>query len=243
METKNEAPAWATQPLLTADTCDNLTWQNASEFYTRYNEPEDRKDSMEKARDKAKGAYLLASAVINRSRLCTAESLGLKETMKTLRTERDILLSGTSLSGEQMEQHRAYSAQADQEIQNSLKQSKKLEPAQKKTMTLSISMYLLGSYMTYDLKKRVEKYTTEVENKKDHASQYKKDGNYAGAAIEGYTALKGGLDLTSLGTFLPGHVQKVVVTGAELRKFAKNNKLEVPADATRFYHETNGEAW
>lgn len=243
-EPKENAPSvWASEPLLTAENCDNLTWENVASFNEKYSQPVDEADPMDKASEKAKNTYTLAAAVINRSNLCTAESLGLKQTMDNLLLEREVLLSGTSLSDEQIKQHRVYSEQANREIRDKLAQTKAVEPQQKKTMALSFGMFFLGSYLTYELKGRVEKLSKEVSKKKKTSLNSFKEGNLFGGLADAGNTLTGGLDMVNLATVLPGHVTDVSITGVDLHKFAISNDIVVPNDATRYYTQTTGEAW
>lgn len=235
-----EQPLWANEPLVTVDECNSFTMENIESFMTTYsaNSQEIETDSAKLAGKKAMERYTLAAVLVNRAQLCMAEALNMKETIDTLRKEREILLSGTSMSKGEIEKHRQYSAQASEEVRAYSAKIDTIEPEKRETLILGISTYLTGTYTTVRVQDAVERFIKKSSDAiSNNTAKAKSSENKAmgwinaGLAVFDTTA-GGSATLYNIGSGMTDHLLNLYDTGTYLMSFAQSENLELPSDAT-----------
>jgi hypothetical protein len=242
-----EAPAWASEPLIQEDKCDSFSKENITSFVLTYQQqPFTLQTSASEAGKRAMQTYTLASALINRSQLCLAESLNLKATSEILLKEKEILLSGTSLSKKEIEKHRAYSSEASKEIQLATSKIDELSPEKRKTFILGVGTYLAGSYQTVRIKEAVANYLSKTSDTVTaNASLAQSSGNNpVGWLVAGLniatTATSGAATMYNIGGGLPDHLTNLYDTSQHLIEFSQSENLSLPSDITDEFMSVTG---
>lgn len=229
--TQVSKPLWADEPLLSASECNNLTAENITSFLVKYGTTSSlglsasSRDLMEK--------YTFSSALINRANSCMAQALDLKEVVAQLDIERKILLSGTSLSSEEMDKHRAISASASDEIRSRAEQSGELGDEQKNNFTIGIVAYLGGIYETAGMREEVQKVATDMASAAS--------GNVMASGFSmASTLIGGGSALYTVASGFPDHGKKIYNTAEFLIDYSQSNDIDLPADATNQFGDVGG---
>lgn len=235
---KTTAPAWANEPLITAGECNSFTMDNVSSFVSTYDsQPMGPKDSAELAGQKAMDKYTLAAVLVNRAQLCMAQALDLKGTIETLEKEREILLSGTSLSKEEIEKHREYSAQASAEVKKFTSEIDTIEPEKRESLTLGIATFLTGSYTTVRVTDAVQTYIQRTSDDVSSSAKVAQRQNTAQSWLAAGQSIfskasGGGTVIYNIASGMTDHVMSLYDTGNYFMEFAKSQDLNLPADAT-----------
>ena len=238
-----EKPAWQNEKLITCDVCDSITYDNVTSFLKAYNLEEQKQRAS--AKDEAKGrelmqSYTMASLLINRSQLCMAQALKLKKVTENLLKEKEILLSGTSLSKKEIKKHREYSKEAGQEIIDATKKTGKLTQEQRKNFTFGTATYLTGTYMTQKTVKDAHKYLNTVSDKTQKDIKAAKDGNITTILKNGVNSMPFSSAATAANTVndlssgIDDHMLNLAATSKSIYKYSKQQKLDLPADATQY---------
>lgn len=234
----SSAPAWANEPLITSGECNSFTMDNVTSFVSTYaSQPMAASDSAELAGQKALDKYTLAAVLVNRAQLCMAEALDLKGTIETLEKEREILLSGTSMSKEEIEKHREYSLEASSEVKKYTTEIDSIEPEKRETLTLGIGTFLTGSYTTLRVTDAVETYvkrTSDSISSSARSAKTKKsaEGWLAAASNIFSKASGGGEIIYNIASGMTDHVVNLYDTGNYFMEFAESQDLELPVDVT-----------
>lgn len=240
-ETDIAPPLWANEPLLAGSQCDTLTVNNVNGFLQTYMVSQISNANAESAAKDAMDTYTLASVLVNRSQLCLAEALSLKEVSEDLLKEKEILLGGTSLGKKEIEQHREYSQQASIEIKNATAEIEKLGPEQQKSFVLGTATYLTGTYTTMQMKSALERYvakTTNYAKNLKNGVQPEKDKSYWDSIMDTASSFFGdGKLIYNLLAGLPDHAENMYETGKYFIEYAQQENLELPADVTDIFND------
>jgi hypothetical protein len=241
-------PLWANEPIIQQNQCNTFTRENIQSFIDAYGGAAayTLSGSADEAGIKAMGTYLLSATLINKAQRCMAEALALKETMSVLEQEKQILLSGTSLSNSEIEKHREYSAQASQEIQSYSEKGEKLSPDMREAFILGVTTFLTGTYTTTRIHDAVADYTKEVSKSVKESTQRAQNNpnkmlGWMQGALEVFDrSSKGGATMYIIGSGLVPHTKNLYATGEYLIDYSKSNDLDVPADATDEFLSVSG---
>ncbi|WP_321392653.1 hypothetical protein [uncultured Desulfuromusa sp.] len=234
-----EHPAWYNEPLVTGDVCDTFTYDNVNSFLSSYEQEQQNleKNSKEIKIQKMANSYTMASLLINRSQLCLCEALKLKNTTDDIEKEKQILLSGTSLSKNQIEMHREISNSISQKIIEASEQSKTLKEEQKRSFTLGSGIYLLGNYQTQKVSKSVLNYLAKVAE--DLSFDNKSTSEFPLPSLEilreKYSATYGAAKIiNNIGSGIETHMLKTAETGQYLYLYSQKQNLDLPSDTSAY---------
>lgn len=237
-------PLWLNEPLVTGEQCDTLTVANVQSFLNKYAQTERLEDVSSDAGLEAMNTYTLASVLINRSQLCMSEALALKSTTETLLKEKEILLSGTSMSKNEIKKHREYSEAASAEIRAATQKIASLAPEKRKSFVFGMSTYLTGTAATAKIKKALANYVEKTKGNLSQANQQVKSGSIEGIYNTVSTSVSSlwsnGNVIHDIMEGLPGHGQNLYETGSYFIAYAKQQNLDLPADATDEFLSTVG---
>ena len=238
-----EKPAWYNEKLITCDVCDSITYDNVTSFLKAYNIEEQKQRASTK--DEAKGrelmqSYTMASLLINRSQLCLAQALELKEVTEDLLKEKEILLTGTSLSKKEIKKHREYSKEAGQKIISATKKTENLTKEQQKNFSLGTATYLTGTYMTQKTVKDAHKYLDTVSNKTAKDAKAVKNSDMTTILNKGAdllpfsSAATAAATIKNLSSGIDDHMLNLATTSKSIYRYSQKQELKLPADATQY---------
>ncbi|WP_317930296.1 hypothetical protein [Halioxenophilus sp. WMMB6] len=238
----NTKPLWADEPLVTDPSCDTFTFQNVLSFmdsYIKTEELQDTVDDLSASAQELMQSYTTASILLNRSQLCLAEALELKEVTETLTKEKKILLSGTSLSKKEIKKHRSYSETASNEIIKATAQVDELKPEQRKNFSLGAGTYLAGSHTTSQILEDARAYATKATNA---AKDCKENASTNNSVMDKFSSSltcaqgpgKAANLLGILGSGGPDYTKNILDTGNSILEYSKANKIELPPDSSKF---------
>lgn len=238
-----EKPAWQNEKLVTCDECNSITYDNVKSFVDAYYREEEKQrmsSGDEAAGQELMQSYTMASLLINRSQLCLAQALKLKEVTDDLLKEKEILLSGTSLSKKEIEKHREYSKEASQKIVSTTQETSTLTKEQRRNFSLGTATYLTGTYMTQKTAKDVAKYiqviagnisgeTTAVTGN-DITNIFNKGASML--KLSGATKAAGTLKNLSAG--IDDHMLNLATTSKSIYRYSQKQNLKLPADTSQY---------
>lgn len=238
-----EKPAWHNEKLVTCDECNSITYDNVKSFVDAYYR-EEEKQSMS-SNDEAAGqelmqSYTMASLLINRSQLCLAQALKLKEVTDDLLKEKAILLCGTSLSKKEIKKHREYSKEASQKIISTTRKTSTLTKEQRKNFSLGTATYLTGTYMTQKTAKDVAKYIQVIADNISNDSTAVTDSNITNILNKGASMLKLSGTAKAAGTLknlsagIDDHMLNLATTSKSIYQYSRKQNLKLPADASQY---------
>lgn len=239
--------AWASDPVITGEDCENLEYGQIATFVDEYlGGSMSYAGSEKESGAQMMGNYTIASTLVLRSQVCLAEALELKRLADDLRKQRAVLTSGTSLSKREMKRQRKMTAKANAEIESTAAEIEELTPEQRERFGKGTAAYLLGTYATGQVFKSVDEYMIESANATRQeaqqaaaAAQSKSRfgslpglGEVAGAAKAGAGIFKRATEAGVVFKGLKDHTVDLYETSQFLREYSANNDVEVPADAT-----------
>lgn len=244
-----EKPKWISEALVTEDKCNTFTFDNVSSFVKSYDQAKlaaDAKPEDKAAALKVMETYTLASILVNRSQLCLAEALELKETTESLLKEKEILLTGTSMTKSQIEEHRVYSMAASQEIKTAIDKAGDLQPKQRETFTLGTATYFAGSYTTAEIREDIQAYAKKtsatLSDTKDSATNGGTLQSIMDGTIRAWESLGTAAKIMrNLGDGMDGHMKNLYQNSQFLLAYSKQQNLDLPPDATQLLSDTSWE--
>jgi len=234
----SEPPIWANERLLTSPKCNNINKDNIISFAEKYFQQVTTKfdkNNLEAAENDYYENYILSAAVINRSLLCIAHSLELKDAIEQLESERRILLGGTTNSKKQIKLLRTYSDNARQEIEAKLKKRDEISPEQKRDLALAFILYAGGTHYAYEVFDSFKNYGLRTKQVADSIN--KKIEEAPIMEKPELIVLYGQILLDATGMIgmakeMTTHGLKVLATGLEFRKFLESKNVKLDPDAT-----------
>ncbi|WP_427982870.1 hypothetical protein [Agarivorans sp.] len=214
---------WYQDPVFAETDCDSLSSKMVTDLVARYTVSQGTED----AGSEMMLMYTLSSALVNRSMLCISQALDLKDTTEQLLKEREILLSGSSLSRNEVEEHRLYSEEASDAIRQAAAEVDELQPEQRKSLVIGIATFLAGGYATGRL------VDSGIDFAQDTADLAQGKGLTVGNLLSKVTStFSGGKALYTVTTGMPEHVSNLYETGTYFIDYAHNQDLDLPEDAT-----------
>ncbi|NIB40219.1 hypothetical protein HBA55_11520 [Pseudomaricurvus alkylphenolicus] len=232
-------PAWSEDPVIASEDCADLSYPKAIKFLEKYYYPLlDYSDESKEAGVEMMGTYLIAESLISRSQICLAEALELKSLKADLQKRQQILTSGTSMSRKEMKKQRKLSAKANKAITRTANKTDELTPKQRKVFTAGSATFLAGTYATSRLKDAIAAYAAESGEDIQKAAEVDRSKGILGLVnkenVKTVTSLFGKANTVStLTSGLKEHIPNLFKTGKFLVRYAEQQKLDLPPDATQ----------
>ena len=232
-----DKPAWAKHPVIASDSCDSLEYSDVIEFLKKYYYPTLGYSSKQnEAGRQMMETYAIATSLILRSQTCLAEALEIKGLTDKLKKQQKLVSSGTSMSKRELKKQRKLTTDASAKITAAAKKTEQMTPEQRKRFSLGSAAYLAGTYATARLFKTMEDYASET---KDGVSALAGSSKKSGFGIPNMDDLKkaAGVFGTAntvrvLFTGLQDHASNLYSTSKFLIEYSKEQKLDLPPDAT-----------
>jgi len=231
--------AWISDPIIQAESCDKLEYENVVTFLQTYFYPTlGYTAAQRKVGRDMMANYAIASALISRSQICLAEALELKKLTDQLKKQNAVLTSGTSMSKRQLKKQRKLTAEANEKISAAAEEAGELTPDQRKTFAMGTAAYLAGTYATAQLFRSVDDYLVEtkdsvsetVESTTSDTSTFGLPGLGSVKKVVGTFGTAN--TVTVLFRGLNDHVGDLYTTSRFLMDYSQRQNIELPADAT-----------
>lgn len=171
--------------------------------------------------DKLVKTYLSSAANINNAQLLLAEAFGLKDTVTKLEAEKEALSSGSVSDEDSIEKNKEVSEEANKAIQEKIKSGAKLSADGKKSYIKSFIPYIKGLVGGKSV-------VTESKPFLESAKSTISNASFTDT-LSVTNKLKSG---TFVATTMPSYVQSLWETSKLMLTYAKDNKIDVPDDAT-----------
>lgn len=165
--------------------------------------------------------YVESAVLINESQVLLAEAFGLKEAAAELRTQGEVLSSGSVLDKDAIKKNKEVSTNANDQIAEKLESGEELSVESQALYAKAIPPYADGLYKASQLSGDLQDFAMVAKDKVSNASLTKKLSvkNELGAG-------------TYLASSMPGFTKDLYDTSKLLISYAKKSEIKVPKNST-----------
>jgi len=165
--------------------------------------------------------YVASAVLINESQVLLAEAFGLKEAAAELRTQGEVLSSGSVLDKDAIKKNKEVSGNANDQIAAKLESGDELSVESQALYAKAVPPYATGLYKASQLSGDLQDFSAVAKDKVSNASIAKK--------LSVKNELSAG---TYLATSMPGFTKDLYNTSKLLISYAKKSEINIPKDST-----------